>query len=448
MDREKLKTLIERYFSDPARQVTLKSGEVLIEQGGMNERLYYVRSGELAGFYSEGSEEEKKSTEVLSASEGAFVGVHSFFSGKWTASSTVVAQTDSRLAWIERADAEGQDQYGPLDVQFMPVIVRELSHRQVRAMSAALEKEKALQQLYTVEQMTNLGQLAAGIAHELNNAVGVVSSKASRLEAEMTRLLKHATPEQVPFFEQGLKQGQILSSREVRTRGREVEEEYGLPKEQSRKLARAIPEGPVAEGWLSNFDEAIEAWQLGRDLYDLGLASRHTVGIVKSVKQLGRTEIAHDEVVYINDSIMQAKALLQGDLRPIKVNFTSEGLPPFIGSQTELMQVWINILNNACDALKGTADPKIDIHTRYSNEWFYITIANNGPEISESIRRKVFQPDFTTKKSGLSFGLGLGLAIVKRIVAGYDGSIALKSDSEKTIFRIKLNCKTTNSMEK
>lgn len=85
-----------------------------------------------------------------------------------------------------------------------------------------------------------------------------------------------------------------------------------------------------------------------------------------------------------------------------------------------------------------TDKPEIEIQTRLSKQRILITIANNGPEIDETTRRKIFQPSFTTKKGGLSFGLGLGLSIVKRIVSGYGGNVALKSDSERTIFRIKL----------
>ncbi len=71
------------------------AGSVLIEQQGYNDRLYYVLSGELAGFYAD---EEKTHSGIFCLS-GAFIGVHSF-SGTWTASSTVIAQTDVELAWI------------------------------------------------------------------------------------------------------------------------------------------------------------------------------------------------------------------------------------------------------------------------------------------------------------------------------------------------------------
>lgn len=431
-----LKTLIERYFSQPERIVLVEAGCTLIEQDGSNERLFYVLNGELGGYFSENGEDL---TQVFSAGQGAFIGVHSFFSGTWTASSTVIAKSDVELAWIDRnTQAVEEENYGPLTAQFTPVIVNELSRRQRRVTQEALAKEKALQKLNLAEQMTTLGQLAAGIAHELNNAIGVVSSKSERLESVIMSLLEEVHPEASQFFDYGLMHGQKVSSSEARSRGKQLEQRYGLDKLIAKELARALPNESISSHWLKNPHEAIKYWQMGRDLHDLRIASKHTVGIVKSVKQLGRADVETVEEIDINESINRAVSLLQSDLRRVAVRIRPATLPLFVGSQTELVQVWVNIIKNACDAMLDVDEPEIEIQTRHSKNRILITIANNGPEIDSSTRRKIFDPNFTTKKGGLSFGLGLGLSIVRRIISGYGGSIAVKSDADLTIFRIKL----------
>ena len=286
--------------------------------------------------------------------------------------------------------------------------------------------------------MTTLAQLAAGISHELNNAIGVVSSKSERLETLFMELLEEVHPEASQFFDYGLMHGQKVSSSEARRRGLILERKYQLPKNVARELARAVPEDELSSHWITNANLAIRYWQMGRDLHDLRVASSHTVGIVKSVKQLARSEVNLDEDLDINDTINRALTLLQSDLRRVSVRMRPGNLPKLKGSQTEWVQVWVNIVKNACDAMMVTPEPRLDIQTKYSKHRLLVTLTNNGPEIDEATRRKIFQPSFTTKKDGLSFGLGLGLSIVKRIVSSYGGSIAVKSDQDATIFRIKL----------
>ncbi len=429
--------LVEHYFADESRQITLDKQQVVIRQDGHNDRLYYVIEGELEGYFED--DISGQLTKLFSATKGAFFGVHSFFSGTWTSSSTVIAKSQVTLAWIDKqTEPVSPATLGPLSAQFMPVMVNELSRRQRRATQESLAKEKALQNLHTAEQMTTLGQLAAGIAHELNNAIGVVSSKAERLEGVVIQLLEEVDPQASQFFDLGLMNGQVASSSETRTRARELEKSLGLPRVQAKNLARATTKDTDLSVWLKQPELALQYWEFGRDLHDLRVAARHSVGIVKSVKQLGRSDAQPDELLDVNDSINKALSLLQSDLRRVSVRIRPAKLPLISGSVTELVQIWSNLIKNACDAMQEVESPQIDIQTKVMNGRISVTIANNGPEIDQSIRRKIFQPNFTTKKGGLSFGLGLGLAIVKRIVSEYRGSIAVKSNRDTTVFRVKL----------
>ncbi|MBQ1961043.1 MAG: hypothetical protein II349_05935, partial [Akkermansia sp.] len=104
---------------------------------------------------------------------------------------------------------------------------------------------------------------------------------------------------------------------------------------------------------------------------------------------------------------------------------------------------------NACDAMDqgATEHPCIRITGRscrvqgvhlLPTEYVSVTISNNGPAIDEENLNKIFNPNFTTKKLGLDFGLGLGLSIVRRVVDSYNGTIELTSANGVTTFTINI----------
>lgn len=442
MDKSKLQRLINHYFSDPERQITVPSGHILLHQSGFNDRLYWVKSGELEGFFSGAHDDHK--TKVFTAPTGTFIGVHSFFAETLEASTTVIAKEQSELAWIDtQTQAMDIEQYGPLTAQFTPVIVKELARRQMRASLEAVEREKMQTKLYAAQQMTILGQLAAGIAHELNNAVGVFSSKTARLQDVIVELLEASDPNARQFLDQGLRDGQTASSATVRAQTQQLEDKYRLTKNLARRLARANPEGELNGLWLSNTEQALRYWEIGRDLHDMRLAASHSVDIVKSVKQLGRSDTDTEELLDVNDTLHKALALLHNNLRGIEIKLQLMPLPKIHASVTELVQIWLNIIKNSSDALRTTTGPCIVISTAQLRNMVVVSIENNGPEIDKLTLQKIFQPNFTTKKGGLSFGLGLGLSIVQRIVHSYGGSIVVNSNTQATMFTIKLPLITT-----
>ncbi|WP_318459082.1 ATP-binding protein [Photobacterium leiognathi] len=432
-----LTRIIDTYFRDSERTMSVAAGTQVLRQNDYNDKLYWVKSGELSGYLKH--DEQGPSAKVFVVKEGMFFGVHSFFAQTLMATTTVVAEKDSEIAWIDLLTQPVEPEtYGSLAEQFMPVMVHELARRQMLTGIEALEKEKALQKLYSSEQMRTLGQLAAGIAHELNNAIGVISSKTENIQTDIMDFVTSIKPEMLPFLQHGINVGQTAGSQQVRERAKVLMKQYHLPREKAKTLARAIPEGEVPAPWLTHLDEALRYWDCGRDLRDMRLAAKHSASIVKSVKQLGGSDHVRQPDVDINETLHKSLALLQSNLRPVEVILRPAVLPPLMASSTELVQVWVNLIKNACDAMEYTTAPQIEIVTRHVKNKILVTITNNGPMIDEATRRQIFNPNFTTKKGGLSFGLGLGLSIVQRIIQSYDGSVVVKSDEERTTFRIKL----------
>lgn len=102
--------------------------------------------------------------------------------------------------------------------------------------------------------------------------------------------------------------------------------------------------------------------------------------------------------------------------------------------RTQLIRVVTNLVKNAIQAIPKDRSPKIVVDVFTENEDVIITVADNGIGITEDNRKKIFEPKFTTKTSGM----GLGLGMVKSIVETYDGSITFTSKEGKgTVFKVK-----------
>jgi len=234
---EQLNWLIKTYFSDPRKRQTLAAGEVLITAGEPNRRLYLVLSGCLAG-YSQGEGEE-----IFKAEPGDFAGILSFFSGERIATTWVRAVCHSEVAYIDR-DQQPVPPNDDLDAQFMPVVVRALVGRQQHIQELAEERAEVMGRLQDVEKLASLGQMAAGVAHELNNAISVLSHGTKHLAEEIPERLATLPELHRRFLRLGIEQGRRISSREVRARLPKFERDLGLSRPAARSLARTgIEEG-------------------------------------------------------------------------------------------------------------------------------------------------------------------------------------------------------------
>ena len=449
---KKLSRINADYFAYPERIFALKKGETLAHEGEPSRRLYLLLSGQVVAYRSRRDEAGKKIPdsfyEVFRAGPGSYIGVQSFFSRFYRISCEIVAETDIEVSYIdENVQAVEPEKYGSLIEQFVPTMVHELALRNSRVFEHAAEKEAALHRMHRAEMSATLGQLAAGLAHELNNAVGVLARKTDFVSEFLEEDLRSRRNGESELFRLGRDNQTVYSSEEMRSRAREYERRFRISQSAARVLARIAPDADSAakldKKMLANIEELARYWEIGHDIRDMQLAARHAAGIVRSVKILGGGNIRREAGTSVVESVSEAVALLKPQLRgkDLVADFgDADAFPKIYGDMTELVQLWVNIIKNACDAmnLAGTKNPTVRIALSHTDEDVSVSITDNGPGVPESLREKIFQPDFSTKKSGLSFGLGLGLAIVRRIVGDYGGSIVLESVPGSTTFRLTL----------
>ncbi len=148
------------------------------------------------------------------------------------------------------------------------------------------------------------------------------------------------------------------------------------------------------------------------------------------------------EPLDINETIDNTLTLVRGHIQQGRIALSvelEENLPPVVGIQGQLEDVWLNLLLNARDAVVHRNDPQIGILTRFNPEQGQIEVViwDNGVGIPESMQSQIFEPFFTTKPAGE--GTGLGLHICQQVVSKCQGTIHLQSAyNEGTRFTVVL----------
>lgn len=125
--------------------------------------------------------------------------------------------------------------------------------------------------------------------------------------------------------------------------------------------------------------------------------------------------------------------LYRQKVKNLEIQFVQESeVPDFFFDSDQMKRVVINLLDNAADACKSVADPKIwvKMNTIADGQQVRIEICDNGPGIEDAFQDKIFKPNYTTKSSGT----GLGLSIVKKMIEEHGGTIGVERRSDVTVF--------------
>ncbi|MFO0506787.1 MAG: ATP-binding protein, partial [Chryseotalea sp.] len=399
----KLAELKTRYFSNEKRILILKQGDVLLKGEEHNDKLFLILEGTLSCYLKN---EEDKNYEVMKSTRNMFLGVYSFFSYEQKSYLTVIADTNVRLSYIERSDPVVENDMFATD--FLPVIVNEIYLRQTLTQQMSREKQAAIQKLYESEKMILLGQLAAGLAHELNNAIGILERNTAWL---METISTKWIPENVKsIFNTTIVGGLSFNSQQIRERAHWLEEKYKLSPKLAKQLAKTnLTESELREviqGGSKSYDLMNDTTELAGVLHDMQIAAQQATHVVKSVKDLGANRKVEKAEVFLADTIQRALVLVKSFTKSISINLEIQTQGKLQATSGDWVQVWINLIKNGCESMlqANQVHPKINIRLFERDNHYQVEITDNGTGISPEIADKIFQPSFTTKVSGLSFG--------------------------------------------
>jgi signal transduction histidine kinase len=267
--------------------------------------------------------------------------------------------------------------------------------------------QNAQSQLVSQEKMASLGQLTAGIAHEINNPINFVSSNITPLKRDIKDIMEIIT-----FYrERGQKDFTEASKKEAKQLEEDLELDYVL--DEVEQLLKGMDDG-----------------------------ARRTVEIVKGLRIFSRVDEQDVKKVDIHDGINSTLILLNSSM-PNRIRIEREfgELPMVECLAGKINQVFMNIINNSVHAIADYIDfikyPKIIIRTIAQVDKIRIEIEDNGPGIPAHIKSKIFEPFFTTKTVGK--GTGLGLSIVYSIIENHKGTLEVETqEGQGTNFIITL----------
>jgi len=331
------------------------------------------------------------------------------------------------------------------------------------------ELQKALQnlrstqeQLIFSEKMAALGQLIAGIAHEINSPLGAIKGSAETLIETLPNLLRLLSSLQArdpqtisnlwSWIQNTLlaKERPILTSREeraLRKRFAASLEKAGLPDAESA-ARRLVEAGLHQENDLDpilsllHIPETIDLiyllGQLRLQLENILLASQRTRKVVFALKSYVHTSGDRSTPVLTDlpESIDTILTLYQNQLKQgVEVEtYYDPALPKLYLFADEIGQVWTNIIQNAIQAMNGQG--RLRIEAQLNGDFIRVSFTDNGPGIPPEILPRIFEPFFTTKSRGE--GTGLGLDICRRIVEKHHGRIEVSSQPGQTTFHVLL----------
>ena len=263
-----------------------------------------------------------------------------------------------------------------------------------QALNAALDDLRKTQaQLIDSEKMASLGQLTAGVAHEINNPINFVSGNVQPLRRDIQDILD------------------VLHQYDRIVETMKLEDSF----EKIRELKEEI-----------DFEFVLQ--EINNLLDGIGEGAHRTAEIVKGLRNFSRMDEHELKPASINQGLDSTLLILHNKLKQrIEVIKEYGNIPDIMCYPGQLNQVFMNVINNAVEAIDG--EGTIIIRTWQENNRVKVSVKDSGKGMPEKIRKRIFEPFYTTKEVGK--GTGLGLSISFGIIEKHNGKIEVKSQPDK-----------------
>ena len=292
-----------------------------------------------------------------------------------------------------------------LEFQAYPVMAEGLLAAIAVMVDDITERKQLEKQLLMASKLAGIGELAAGIAHEINNPIGFVKSNMGTLNEYVDDITKLVGMyhELVGSVERGEDPKGLISS--IREYEQNIDSDYVI-----HDIEKIVSE---------NQD---------------GLS--RVAKIVRDLRTFTRFDGEQKNRVDVNKVIEESLNLTRNEVK-YKAAITKElsALPEIMGFGNQLSQVFINLIVNAAHAIEKKGE--IIVRSYLKDDNVIVEVSDTGKGMSEETMEHIFDPFFTTKPAGQ--GTGLGLSIAQDIVSKHGGSISVESESGKgTTFRVVL----------
>ncbi|MFN3560402.1 MAG: PAS domain S-box protein [Chloroherpetonaceae bacterium] len=319
---------------------------------------------------------------------------------------------DGKIKWLRVHSTPELEPDGGLRFYGVRIDITERKKLEAELAARLKQIQDTQTHLIQTEKMSALGQMVAGIAHELNTPIGYASNNVSLIRERfsiISNLLSKALKAQDAVYSGELEKA-LAMMQDIRT----------------------SPNGTVAE-----LEETVRRTE--RLFIGISSGFEQMTNLVRSMRNFARLDEAEMKKADINEGIKNSLLMVGHLLKDKDIELTTEyGILPLVDCfPAQLNQVFLNLIGNAIHAVEEKPNGQIHIKTSVEDNHIVVRIQDNGKGIPKHVQPKIFDPFFTTKPVGK--GTGLGLSISYDIVKKHNGSLTFETEEGKgTTFIVKI----------